>query len=258
VILAYPPAMTSEHSLRRRLAAGLLAGSLALAVAPMPVAASHDFTMDLGRRTDFVAQTNFVQCVGASMQMMLNMVEPGQDRSAATQRRLQRLARAWSGPRPDGFERKGAGIEGWVIGLNIEGAGPYRIAGSTTLQGALKLAATAIRETGRPVGLLMWHGRHAWVMSGFRATADPADTDAFRVTRVIVEDPLYPYGSKRWGSSPRPGESITPARLGKQFVPRRSSSPWAAVQPWAARFAGQYVLVLPYEVDRSAWLARVR
>ena len=43
--------------------------------------------------------------------MMLNMVEPGRDRSAATQRRLQRLARAWSGPRPDGIERQGASVQ---------------------------------------------------------------------------------------------------------------------------------------------------
>jgi hypothetical protein len=35
-------------------------------------------------RQDFVAQTNNVQCVGASMQMMLNMLTPGGDQSAAT------------------------------------------------------------------------------------------------------------------------------------------------------------------------------
>ena len=46
-----------------------------------------------GRR-DYVQQTNFVQCVGASVQMMLNIIEPGADRTARRQRRLQVLARA--------------------------------------------------------------------------------------------------------------------------------------------------------------------
>lgn len=249
--------MTTVPRIRRRLVAGLLAGSLALAIAPVPAAAARDYTLDLGRRADFVAQTNFVQCVGASMQMMINMIAPGRDRTAKTQRRLQRLARAWSGPRPDGFERQGAGVAGWVTALNIEGVGPYRLAGASSLKSALKMAARAMRETGKPVGLLMWRGRHAWVMSGFRATADPATTNDFRVTRVIVEDPLYPHGSSVWGKSPAPGASLTPAQLGKQYVRRGTRSRWASVQPWARRLAGKYVLVLPYRIDHERWAERV-
>ena len=70
--------------------------------------------------------------------MMLNMIEPGRDRSAKTQLRLQKLARGRSGPRPDGTQRQGASVSGWAAGLNIEGAGPYKLAGSTTLAGALR------------------------------------------------------------------------------------------------------------------------
>lgn len=115
-----------------------------------------------------------------------------------------------------------------------------------TLQGALKTAARAIRLTGRPVGLLVWSGRHAWVLSGLEATADPLTSKTFRVTAAIVEDPLYPHGSSVWGPSPSPGASISPSQLGKQFVPRRSSSRWASVNPWSRALAGQYVMVLPY------------
>jgi hypothetical protein len=231
----------------RRLVACLLAASLLLMLAPASTSAARGYTLDLGRRGDFVAQTNFVQCVGASMQMMLNMIEPGRDRSAATQLRLQKLARSRSGPRPDGTPRQGASVAGWATGLNIEGAGPYRLAGASTLAEALKIAAKAIRQTGKPVGLLMWHGRHAWVMSGFRATADPLLTDDFKVTAAIVEDPLYPYGSKVWGRSPRPGEALSPKVLGRQFVPRRMRSAWN-FQQWAANLAGKYVMVVPYKI----------
>jgi hypothetical protein len=70
------------------------------------------------------------------------------------------------------------------------------------------------------VGLVMWRGRHAWVMSGFESTADPRKSDAFDVTGVRVLDPLYPNGSSVWGKSPRPNSLVSPATLGKQFVVR--------------------------------------
>jgi hypothetical protein len=211
--------------------------------------AARPFRLDLADRNDFVAQTNFVQCVGASMQMMLNIMGRS-DRSASTQRRLQAIARDLSGPTRDGFQRKGASVRGWSAGLNELGAGPYRLVGTDTIDDALRMAARSIRQTGRPVGLLVWSGRHAWVMSGFQATADPAVTDAFRVTRAIVLDPLYPYGSSKWGPSPRPREAITTTTLGKQFVPRRRGT-WAGAPTGVAgatmsALAGKYVIVMSY------------
>jgi hypothetical protein len=184
------------------------------------------------------------------MQMMLNMIEPGRDGTASTQLRLQKLARAWSGARPDGRERQGASVRGWAAGLNIVGGGPYRLVGTTTLGEAVRTAAKAIAVTGRPVGLLMWRGRHAWVMSGFSATADPTTTDDFRVTRAIVHDPLYPHGSAAWGPSPSPGQAITVGALGRQFVPRSMTNRFGGQ---SSTLRGKYVLVLPYEVDLSLW-----
>ena len=223
-------------------------------------AASSRFTLDLSGRGDFVAQTNFVQCVGASMQMMLNMIEPKDDRTSRTQRKLQVLARALSGRRPDGNQRQGASVRGWTSGLNSLGAGPYRTVGSRDIQDALKAAATAMRETGRPVGLLVWRGRHAWVMAGFTATADPRKTDDFKVLEAIVLDPLYPYGSSIWGESPNPRESISVRELGRQFVPRGLRSlaggGTSAVSAWSQSMSGKYVIVMPYSPARSTAIRR--
>ena len=252
---------TSTSHLRRgqRLLGYVLSAALVLVLAPTSTDAAGRYTVEVGGRGDWVAQTNFVQCVGASMQMMLNMIEPGRDATARTQQRLQVLARSWSGVRPDGRERQGASVRGWAAGLNIQGAGPYKLVGETTLAGALRTAARAIAATGKPVGLLVWRGRHAWVMSGFTATADPLTATDFKVTRVIVHDPLYPHGSSAWGPSPRPGGSVTPTTLGRQFVPRRNSS-WlmggAGTTPSA--LGGKYVLVLPYEVDMVSRAATTR
>jgi hypothetical protein len=220
-----------------------LAGLLVLSFAPVTEAASPKaFRLDLGARSDYVAQTNLVQCVGASMQMMLNVVGARADRSAATQLRLQNLARAWSGPSRTGRVRQGASVRGWAAGLTMMGAGPYRVVGLPTIEEAMVTAAKAMRTTGRPVGLLVWRGRHAWVMSGFKATKDPL-VPGSKVTAAIVEDPLYPHGgSSVWGRSPAPGSTLSVSELGRQFVRRRSSSRFGSL-------SGMYVLVLPFEFD---------
>jgi hypothetical protein len=228
----------------QRFAGLLLAGVLALSVAPTTAASSKAFHLDLGSRGDYVAQTNLVQCVGASMQMMLNMIGTRDDRSARTQLRLQKLARAWSGPSRNGRIRQGASVRGWATGLTMMGGGPYRVVGAESIGEAMLLAARSMRKTSRPVGLLVWRGRHAWVMSGFKATRDPLVRGA-KVTSAIVEDPLYPYGgSSAWGRSPRPGEALSVSTLGKQFVRRRQST----LNPL---LSGKWVIVMPFDIDQK-------
>jgi hypothetical protein len=251
----------------RHAARFLLATLFALqvvAVGAVPAsAADKGYSVDLAAKGDYVAQTNFVQCVGASMQMMLNIINPTNDRSARTQLRLQNIARDLSGTRSDGQKRKGASVRGWSAGLNQLRAGPYRLVGTDTLDQALRLAAASIRQTNRPVGLLVWRGRHAWVMSGFRATADPLRTSDYTVTAAVVMDPLYPHGSAVWGPSPKPREALSPQALGRQFVPRRGNVNWPgnpidpAAQRTMAALSGKYVLVLPYDTIPTARLYHV-
>jgi acetyl-CoA acetyltransferase len=54
---------------------------------------------------------------------------------------------------------------------------------------ALRRAATQISLTGKPVGLLVGHGSHAMVMTGFTATTNPAKNPAFRLISIWVSDP---------------------------------------------------------------------
>jgi hypothetical protein len=249
---------------RSRVAAALF---VALVIVPAPAAlaagptsgagvgarsadAPRPFEINLAADNDYVRQTTFVRCVGASVQMMINIVEPGADRSRKTQRRLQVLARSLSGPRPDGSRRQGAGVFGWAAALNLRDAGPYAVVGADTLQGAMKLAATAIVEHRRPVGLLVWQGRHAWVMSGFESTGDPR-AGSFRVTRAHILDPLHPYGSDAWGPSPTPGTSISVETVGRQFIARDLHSQWNTL-PGMAELAGKYVLVVPTDQPAPA------
>ncbi len=197
-------------------------------------ALARPFAIDLYRPGDFVAQYTFDWCVGASLQMMLNLVRPGAERSRLRQQQLWELARARSAS-----YYGGANPRGWTAALNELGVGPYALVGVTDYATALGTAATALRRTGRPVGLVMWGGRHAWVMSGFTSRGDPLTSAGFVVTGVRVLDPLYPSGSSTWGPSPRPDTLLSPAALDDTFVPRHGRR-----QPDYAA-PGSYVLVLP-------------
>jgi hypothetical protein len=238
--------------LRRAIAASLL---LSAALAPVVGAVdpgsipgsarpggSRPVAIDLYRDGDFVTQTNLSQCVGASMQMMLNMVGPTDDRTIETQERLFDLARAaWSASVMAAYgagDREGASPSGWVTGLNSVGVGPYRVTSTGSIDEAVRLAAIGIRTTGRPVGLLVWHGAHAWVMSGFEASGDPATDPEAIVTAVVILDPLYPRTTRNHGPAPAPGTRLSVAMLGQDFVGWRRAR--------VSGLDGRYVLVLPY------------
>jgi hypothetical protein len=196
-------------------------------------AVAKPFSMNLYRPGDFVAQFTFEWCVGASLQMALNIATDQTHRSRPDQQALWEMARDRSAS-PFG----GANPNGWVAVLNELGLGPYELVSLPTFDEALVVAAKAMRETRRPVGLVMWRGRHAWVMSGFRSTADPRHTAAFAVTGIRVLDPLYPHGSGRWGKSPKPNTVVSPATLARQYVIRDHGRVDLGVPPG-------YLLVLP-------------
>ena len=189
--------------------------------------------MNLYHSGDYVAQYTLEWCVGASLQMTLNMVTDKTRTSRASQQQLWEMAQARS-ESPFG----GANPRGWTAALNDLGIGPYVLVSIPDLDGALRVAATAMRTTGRPVGLVMWRGRHAWVMSGFTSAGDPATDPGATVTGVRVLDPLYPRGSSTWGRSPKPNSLLTPATLARQFVVRDRGRVDLGVPPG-------YLMVLP-------------
>jgi hypothetical protein len=179
-------------------------------------AALKPYTLDLYRKDDHVPQYDGSWCVGALMQMMINMIEPGRaDRTRATQQRLYKFARKVS---PWVETRPGASVYGWSEGLEQLGYGPYEELAASTRQAALKLAAKQMRLTNKPVGLLVWEGAHAWVMSGFKATADPRLTDDFTVTHVWVEDPWTGRVSGAYGAGLAPHTLLTVKALGADFL----------------------------------------
>ena len=174
------------------------------------------FEMNLYRRGDFATQVTKHYCVPGAMQTMVNVMEAGATKaSRKVQDRLYKLARRLSTERLRG---EGAEAEGWARGLQRLGYGRFEVVVERSRNAAIRAAARALRHTHRPVGLLVWRGAHAWVMTGFKATADPAFDADFRVTHVRIVDVWFPRVSSIWGASVKPNTLIPVGKLKEDFL----------------------------------------
>lgn len=201
---------------------------------PTPGSATRrPFSMNLYEDGDFVPQHTFDWCVAASVQMTWNLVRDDRRSSFRDQQQLWEMARERS---QNAFG--GANPFGWASVLTEIGLGRYEVVSIGSYDRALRRAASALRQTNRPVGLVMWRGRHAWVMSGFESRGDPARTDDFVVTGIRVLDPLFPHGSSLWGPSPRPNALLTPRQLAADFLVREPRN-------WSLDVPSGWLLVLP-------------
>ena len=132
------------------------------------------FEMNLFTKGDFMHQATKDMCVAGSTQIMMNVIDTGKpNQSVAFQKNLYSRGRELS-PNKTKLGSIGVDLTGWAELLNTRGYGPYEVESAETRRGAIRKAAKAIRETGRPVGLVVWRGAHSWVMTGFSSTADPA------------------------------------------------------------------------------------
>ena len=179
----------------------------------------------------FVTQKTFKWCVAASVQMMVNLVRERTDRSGKTQARMIAYAQRWDNG-PYG-EEGGTDVTGWVAALRHYGAGKYRAVGATTAARALRVAATAMAQTGRPAGILVMDGRHAWVLHGFESKTDPRRDRRAQITAVRISGPLYPLQQKN-GYDPRPNTRLSVRKLERYFLPTSVGT-----------MIGRYVVVIP-------------
>lgn len=199
------------------------------------------FSINLYRKGDFVSQATPYWCIGASMQMMLNIVGVTDDDSRAAQESNMRAARSL-GPtlrqvdngrdaEAAGGALRGAGSGGWARGLVSLGAGTYAERAVDGYNAAVRVAARALRATRRPVGLIVWRGAHAWVMTGFSATGDPLTDPDYRVTGVYIQDPWYPRISSIWGPGQKPNSWLRQGTEGGfPGATRRTMAPGAGRQ----------------------------
>jgi len=195
-----------------------------------------DGSIDLYRRGIFTTQKTWRWCTAADVQMMRNIVLHRTNHSYAGQKRYWRYMRNHN--RYDIPARDGVDPAGWAAGLRRFVDGRYQVVTSTTFRRALRTAVKALRRTNLPVGLLVAHGNHAWILTGFAATADPAVTNDFRVTSVRVVGPLWGLQNRTYGYDMRPDKKLTRAQL-RDFLKR-----WHYA-PIHMAWEGDFVTILP-------------
>jgi hypothetical protein len=189
--------------------------------------------LDFYRPSAFASQATTTWCVAASSQMMLNMILGESDSSTSSQATYITYGQAHDG----GNYPSGTNPAGWSAILDRYGGATYSVQTFGDSTSALKQAATRMRQTNRPVGMLVWKGRHAWVIDGFTATADPATTSNFTITSVDVTGPLYPRAMNSSGYDLPPDTQLTPAQLATYFLPY--------TDPIVKTWNGKYVLIVP-------------
>jgi hypothetical protein len=195
------------------------------------------FQMDIYRKGTFVSQIDKHHCMSAAMQNMLNLIGPKVDTTAATQRRISDLAHRLS---DDALDHTW-GPNGWAKGLTQLGVGQYVVVVYDTRAAQLKAAVEALRRTGRPVGILAWWGAHSWVLTGFRASADPALTARYTVSAYNIVDPWYPRVSSIWGRSAAPDALHSPANMVHNLPA------WTRPEGHYPDRDGKWLLVLPVD-----------
>jgi hypothetical protein len=141
-------------------------------------------------------------CAPAGVQMTLAFLGKA-DTSEAFQAELASRVREW--------ESKADSINGeWgpasmALALEAYGAPGYEIRAYTSRGDAIRDAAIAITTTRSPAILLAWRGAHTWVMTGYRADADPMIFPDAVMEGTYILDPWYPWNSSIWGQSDPPG-----------------------------------------------------
>jgi hypothetical protein len=215
----------------RRLAAlpmsFLLVGIL-LGAAPRGADAAG-FTYDSYFWSSYERQVDSRTCVPAATAMMMNILH-GRDLNLNQLRILQ-----YAQPRDvlnDSVQR-GTDPLGWATAATYFSHYTirptlYKWEAYDSKSTALRRAAQMIALYGKPAGLLVQHGQHAVVMTGFTATANPNRGD-FKLQYIFYSDPLgvrHRYVSASWDGFNRYLETdATPA--------------------YDAAWYGKYVIVVP-------------
>jgi hypothetical protein len=217
--------------------AGLLVGTVGLTRAT-PAVALSTWTggIDLYRTGVFTTQKTWLWCTAADVQIIRNIVDHQTDHTKSHQQVYFDDMRAhdrYAIPVSDGTDPGG-----WAWGLDHFVDTRYHVVASTSFSAALRSAVTNLRRTNLPVGITVAHGDHAWVLTGFTATADPAVTSSFTVTSVRVTGPLWGLQSTSYGYDMRPDTRLTPSQLAGFFtrwhyarITMSWEGRWVSIQP---------------------------
>jgi hypothetical protein len=213
---------------------------------PAPVRKRVDFKLNLNPDRMFASQLDNNLCAPAGIQMVLAMHGLG-DTSPALQQKIHSELRRWESVRD--AKAGGWGPSSIALALEAYGAEDYEVHLANSRMGSLRDAAIALMETRAPVILIAWKGAHTWVMTGFRADADPRIFPDAEITGAYIYDPWYPRRSTitgsdgvtrdLWGQSDPPGAFQDWSEMQRNFLE------WQRPEGAYPKRDGKFITVVP-------------
>jgi hypothetical protein len=184
----------------------------------------------------FASQLTNDWCAVAGTQIVLAM-HGAMENSEQAQRRLAGGIGDWESWKDS--HNGGWGPAAIAEALADHGVKGYEIRAYRRRDLALRDAAVALSRTKAPVVLIAWRGAHTWIMTGYRADADPTVFNDATVTGAYVYDPWYPRISTIWGPSDGPGVFQDAAEMERNFLR------WERPEGEYLERDGRYIAVVP-------------
>jgi len=185
----------------------------------------------------FASQLTDKDCAVAATQMVLAILGLG-DTSEAFQRGIKDRIGEWESW--EDSHNGGWGPAAVSLALADYGAAGYEIRAYTSYTDALRDSAIAITEMDKPVVMFPWWGAHSWVMTGFRADADPSLFPDAAISGAYILDPWYPRVSSIWGPSDGPGNFEDLPELERNWPAFQGPPGYEQIGPGWSRPEGAY------------------
>jgi hypothetical protein len=185
----------------------------------------------------FASQLTEKDCAVAATQMVLAILGLG-DTSEGFQQAIKDRIGEWEAF--DDSQNGGWGPAAVGLALQAYGADGYEVRAYDTYTDALRDSAVAISTFDKPVVMFPWWGAHSWVMTGYRADADPTLFDDAVISGAYILDPWYPRNSSIWGQSDPPGNFEDLAELERNWPAYQGPPGYEAIGPGWTRPEGQY------------------
>jgi len=208
------------------------------AVTPAPTAArlAVDVQIDRDPASHFAHEIRNTWCSPAGVEITLAVLGLA-SASDGLQREIAGRVHEWESWTDS---HNGAwGPAAMIEALSAYGATGYQLRAYDRRADALRAAAAAISTTEEPAILLAWRGAHTWVMSGYRADADPRFFPDATITGAYIQDPWFPTVSSIWGASDPPGTFQDAAEMIRNFLP------WKRPEGLYPGRDGRFIVLIP-------------
>lgn len=231
IVVTPPPAITPAPVLTP-------APGVTSTPSPRPTPAREPVDVDIARdpAAVFAHELRNTWCSPAGIQMTLAVLGLA-DTSSAFQHEVAGRVHEWESY--DDSHNGSWGPAAIVQALAAYGAPGYELRAYATREQALHDAAAAISATEAPAILLAWRGAHTWVMTGYRADADPRIFPDATVSGTYILDPWYPTISKIWGASDPPGTFQDQSEMERNFLP------WKRPEGKYPDRDGRFIVLIP-------------